>query len=270
MCANNNLPKKFYPSDDQIYDFLHNYQALDIFYYCYKWKLDDKFLDISVEKGLFNDKSPEEQLFMSAQVGSVKYIEDALKKGANINKENNKYETPVFITISNNHLDAVKCLVKHGANLNVFNNDNLSPFDFALKYKCLDICDFLKDKSFKIDVLLSSCKRGYIQYVEYAIKRGADINYIDPDRVTPLILAVINNKFDVVKYLVDHGVDVEYRGRNKYSALDRAISKDNFEIIEYLLDNHYYSKEDLKKALRIAESGFSGSIVNLLKEKLKG
>jgi ankyrin repeat protein len=144
-----------------------------------------------------------------------------------------------------------------------------------------DLGDYIQkaiDKGADIDVksknewLLYAVIEGKLNVLKYFVKLGADINYVNEERLTPLIEAVIHLKFNIVKYLVDNGANVEYRGRNNFSALDRAIAREFIEGVKYLLEHHDYSKKDLTRAYNVAKSciynATSYDMINLLKEKL--
>jgi ankyrin repeat protein len=63
--------------------------------------------------------------------------------------------------------------------------------------------------------------------VKHLLDAGADINKPDPDNVSPLIMALVNMRFDIAKYLVENGADVnqwDYWGRTPlYAATDTNI-----------------------------------------------
>ena len=49
-----------------------------------------------------------------------------------------------------------------------------------------------------------------LQYLEKMLEEGADINCVDKDGKTALLVAAEENSPEVVKWLLDHGADIDY------------------------------------------------------------
>ena len=62
--------------------------------------------------------------------------------------------------------------------------------------------------------LLAAARSGNVADVLIALGKGASIDAVDPDGLTPLLLAVQFNTADVVEALLDAGADVEYYNPN--------------------------------------------------------
>jgi ankyrin repeat protein len=86
--------------------------------------------------------------------------------------------------------------------------------------------------------LLQAANEGNLREVRMALKYGASINCRDSKGRTPLMLAVINNRFDVMKDLVIHGAHIEaktYDGDR--SAFLWAVFLGNERIVQFLYAN---------------------------------
>ena len=62
-------------------------------------------------------------------------------------------------------------------------------------------------------------------------------NFLQQNRSTPLIYAIILNKFEIVKFLIDDGANVNTKGGSGKTPLMYAIILNNFEIVKFLI-NH--------------------------------
>jgi ankyrin repeat protein len=107
----------------------------------------------------------------------------------------------------------------------------------VLEKKNLEIAQFLMENGIKFDLqneFYLACKSGKNKNVNFLIRLGADVNYLNKEDSTPLKIACKSGHFETVKLLLQHGADpnkVIYHGQ---TALMYA---NEFDIIEILLDN---------------------------------
>jgi ankyrin repeat protein len=73
--------------------------------------------------------------------------------------------------------------------------------------------------------MLFAAREGCLQCVEALLEAGADINLPDPDEITPLLMAILNARFDVAKFLIEHEADI-----NKWDRWGRAPL---YSVIDY-------------------------------------
>lgn len=76
--------------------------------------------------------------------------------------------------------------------------------------------------------------------IEFAIQRGADINALNNDGLTPLMHAIKNtlpgyNELTCIKILMDNGADINAKGRHGESALLLSIARTHDDIFERLV-----------------------------------
>ena len=77
---------------------------------------------------------------------------------------------------------------------------------------------------------------GNYKLVERLIKKGEDVNKIDPEtNLTPLTDAISESNFDIVKLLIDNNADINKRDGDGNSPTDMAIAVQNIDIIELLI-----------------------------------
>jgi uncharacterized protein len=78
---------------------------------------------------------------------------------------------------------------------------------------------------------------GKVEMVKDLLKKGADIQWRDPsdNGKTPLVRAILGDKFEVVKVLLENGADINYPdGSGRYPVYFFCIST-NVEMLKYFL-----------------------------------
>lgn len=86
--------------------------------------------------------------------------------------------------------------------------------------------------------LIRSTASGSLLYVKEAIQEGANINPINKNCDSPLIIASEFGHLEIVKFLIKNGANVNYQERKNYStALSRACDNSQIEVVQYLCDH---------------------------------
>lgn len=107
-------------------------------------------------------------------------------------------------------LDDVRQLLEQGADPNLVHHTNT-----ALTYAARD---------------------GFTEIARLLIDYGGDVNWIDGEGVTPLILASFKAHIDLVELLLAHGADVTVRDQWDRTALDYALRRGEADPIVQLLE----------------------------------
>ncbi len=80
---------------------------------------------------------------------------------------------------------------------------------------------------------------GTLDDLDMLIRNGADINHVDRDWRSPLMITVLHNKKELFKHLITHGADQLIPDRRGYTVLHTAAVYENLEIVKELLPNKY-------------------------------
>lgn len=83
--------------------------------------------------------------------------------------------------------------------------------------------------------LTYAARDGFTEIAGLLIDAGADVDWIDGEGVTPLILASFKGHLDLVKLLLDHGADKTVRDQWDRTALDYALRRGEADAIAQLL-----------------------------------
>jgi ankyrin repeat protein len=147
----------------------------------------------------------ETALMTAARTGNVAAIKVLASHGANVNaRETWMGESAVSWAAAENHSDAVKALVELGADVNT-------------KSKVLSFPEFKWTTSGMVSTALP---RGGWTPLMHAARQGSldagrvlaeapqiNLNVVDPDGTTALVVAIINAHYDFASMLLDNGAD---------------------------------------------------------------
>jgi len=154
----------------------------------------------------------------------VKTIKYLINLGADVNikigsKEYGKDHLSIFYSIIIGNKDIFLMLIENNDILyDVPNDQNQTPLIYLMN----DHHFLLKDK---------------LEMIEKLLIKGANVNFIDNYKNSPLIYAVQNRQLPIIKLLVKYGANVNYINKGK-SLLMYAIELGEVKITKYLIDHH--------------------------------
>ena len=170
-------------------------------------------------------------------IGSAPIVEALLKAGADPNFRTPNGETPLMAAARSGKGDAAKALLDAGADINAKETwGGQSALMWAAALSQADMVKFLASKGANLNdhgkinqwerkiiqeprpkdmnkggftPLHYAAREGCASCVENLLAAGADPDSEDPDRETPLLLALENMHFDTAAVLVKDGADLE-------------------------------------------------------------
>ena len=173
----------------------------------------------------------------AAIIGATPIIEALLKAGADPNFKTPDGETPLMAAARSGKVDAAKALLEAGADINTKETwGGQSAIMWAAAQGQADMIKFLASKDAKLNEhgkinqwerkiiqeprpkdmnkggftpLHYAAREGCIACVQNLLTAGADPDSEDPDRETPLLLALENMHFDTAAVLVKGGADLD-------------------------------------------------------------
>jgi ankyrin repeat protein len=170
-------------------------------------------------------------LLQASRAGDAPIIEALLEGGANVELAHPDGETPLMAAARVGRIDAVKVLLDHGADPNV---QDLFQLQTALMRAAAEghtaVIDALltagADPNLKARVtalterknadhptggftaLMWAARNGYEDVVRRLVVGGADLNLTNGDGATAMMIAIVNDRFDMAATLVELGADV--------------------------------------------------------------
>ena len=196
-----------------------------------------------------------------------------IDEGADLDAKNNDGNTALHGTAFLGRLEMTNLLIESGADVNIRNNDGTTPLDNAaaewsqeLEGAVGVIAGILRIKAEVSEVKVGRprvaavlrtqggthgsglaigqtgqgeigrlVKDGDLASLREAFTKGADVNGLDAQGITPLSWAAMADQLDVVKLLIDLRAEVNGKNRDGATPLHGAAGLGRTEIVELLL-----------------------------------
>jgi ankyrin repeat protein len=161
-----------------------------------------------------NLKNPEGEapLMIVARTGNVVAADALIAAGAEVNaKEGWGGQSALMWAAAQSQPAMIELLLERGADANVRGIERQWERKVIAEPRPKDL------NRGGFTPLLYAAREGCIDCAKSLVAGGADIDLPDPERVTPLVLAIMNLHFDLAGYLIDAGADV-----NKWDLFGRS------------------------------------------------
>jgi ankyrin repeat protein len=177
---------------------------------------------------LFVNLDADVSIHMATFAGQLEKVKRFIKNGIDINSEDKKGRTPLFLACYNDNIDLVSSLLTNGAKVNANDNFGLTPLHVAAKNGYANIVELLIEKGANVNAeasdglelyeLHNEYRRpgsrplhlavSYIDVIKLLVSNGADINAKDEGGQTPLQKAVFHGDKNVVDFLIAQGAEI--------------------------------------------------------------
>ena len=145
--------------------------------------------------------------------GLVSILGQLIAHGADVNSQTSYGETPVRVLSRFNRYDAIGFLLEHGAST----------------------------QSIQWNDLHKAVALGSVNEIEKLIEQGEDINAMDWQDRTPVMIALQIGDLEKVQCLVRHGANFDTTPTSKSSPLECAVQSRNPDVLSFYLDlGHEY------------------------------
>src|SRR3977135_88181 len=173
----------------------------------------------------------------AAIIGSAPVVDALLKAGADPNTRNPEGETALMAAARSGHVEAAKRLLEAHADINAKENwGGQSALMWAAAQSQAEMVKFLASHGGDVNArgvirqwerkviteprpkdlnkggftpLLYAAREGCVECARQLIAAGADPDLEDPERITPLNMALLNLHFEFAAYMIKAGADVD-------------------------------------------------------------
>ena len=173
----------------------------------------------------------------AAIIGSAPILDALLKAGADPNTRNPEGETPLMAVARAGKVEAARVLVEAGADVNARETfGGQSAVMWAAAQQQAEMVKFLASKGAELDArgvvrqwerkviteprpkdmnkggftpLLYAAREGCVDCIRHLLAAGANPDLEDPERLTPLNMALLNLHFDAAIALIEGGADLD-------------------------------------------------------------
>ena len=185
-------------------------------------KGDLEMISLLLEAGADAESAnPEGQtaLMAVARTGNITAAKLLLDKGADVNAvEAWGGQSALHWAAARKHSEMVEVLIANGADIDIRAIDRNWERRVTSEPRMKDM------KTGGLTPLLYAVRENCIACVNALLDAGADINKPDPDNVSPLILSLVNLRYDMAMNLIERGAEInqwDYFGRTPlYAAVD--------------------------------------------------
>ncbi|XP_055707282.1 transient receptor potential cation channel subfamily A member 1 isoform X3 [Phlebotomus papatasi] len=151
----------------------------------------------------FYDSEGNVPLHSAVHGGDIKAVELCLKSGAKISTQQHDLSTPVHLACAQGALDIVKLMF------------TLQPKEKKISLSCTDVQ--------KMTPLHCASMFDHPDIVEYLVANGADINALDKEHRSPLLLAASRGGWRTVHSLIRLGANISLKDANNRNVLHLVI-----------------------------------------------
>ncbi|KAM3929128.1 ankyrin repeat and SAM domain-containing protein 6 [Leptodactylus fuscus] len=186
-------------------------------------------------------------LMTSAQHAHEAVVRLLLDWGADVNYRVKTGWSPLMLAALHGRVSVAQLLIDRGADPDQVNSLDKTPFEIAMNFKHKDMKDYLDsittirpktDEEKRRPDIFHAVKMGNLSLVKEIVDEDASqVNAVNADGASPLMIAAVTGKLELVQLLVDKNADINKQDSvHAWTALMQATYHGNKETVIYLLN----------------------------------
>jgi ankyrin repeat protein len=183
----------------------------------------DALLTAGADANTLTTIDGETVLMTASRSGSADAVKTLLAHGAQVNaKENYRGQTALMWAAAEHHAEVVKLLLDHGADWKVVSmsrETNMPKLSAASSITPL--------ARGGLTAFHFAAREGDVETGRVMLDGGVDINILDADNTSPLVVSILNKRYTYAKFLLDRGADPNIADARGRAALYAAIDERN-------------------------------------------
>ena len=108
---------------------------------------------------------------------------------------------------------------------------------FIILFNGFLYCEHYFEYNINKDKIFIYAESGNYKEIKKLLESGEDVNRLDNNKISPLMLASFNGHKDIVELLIKNNADVNIVNDYNYSAIMAAASRGHLDIFNMLLEN---------------------------------
>ena len=198
---------------------------------------EDKSL---VNRKVSNGYTPLQIAISSRKNDIAKFL---LSQNADIEQKNNYEQTALVLALSSRNKEMVELLLDKGADVNSLDRSKSSAVSYAIMYfsrdtdlvkKFVERADDLNARPGNRGTFLQlACQYGQVEIVNYLLDKGAKVDVIDQNGVSPLMMSMQSGRTQIAERLIEKGADIDRVDKQGRSVLLWATYSGNTKSIEF-------------------------------------
>ncbi|XP_065650594.1 uncharacterized protein LOC101237623 isoform X2 [Hydra vulgaris] len=230
-----------------------------------------------------NDKKNYTPVMCAIWKGHLEVIKYLIGQGVQINSTDINNKNGIHIALKENQIEVIKFLLDNDQfnKMNSVDKNNRAPVHYAALNGNSQALQLLINKNAPIDIgdnqektpLHLASEFGHLHCVKLLISTSpGDVNSTDACGMTPLHLAVLNDRRDVIRLLIVSGANVYLRDNLDWSSLDYAAQNGKekclYILLNGLLKKDYVNASDKNRYTPLHHAATEGHVecINLLLE----
>ena len=215
------------------------------------------------------DQDGKTPIYHAAESDNVAIVQYLIECGADVNAKSDTERTPLHIAVCRRAEDIIKMLVEYGTDVNAKDSRGTTSLHWAMTRSItegtakdrIEIARFLISNGADVNARIlgylftmadydqdnnitplhlmmtefDDDEAQHIQFLQFLVSHGADVNARTKYGNTPLDYAIFENKIEFVQFLLSHGVDVNAKDDCGGTPLHCAAWSSNVEIVKLLI-----------------------------------